>query len=154
MGQLFQFISSQALVESSQDSAHNSSHDGGNGGGDDMLEPRVARLEANVAHIASDVTDIKADLRLSMADLSTLKVDLALAKRDVSDIKSDTGLLKTDFKTITSRLDGVEESIRSFKTTVKASAAVISLALVVFGFIAGPYLAKIATILNALALKS
>jgi len=127
---------------------------GGNGGGDDMLEARVAKLEANVEHIASDTNEIKLNLRVTSSDVAELKTDTALSKRDIADIKADTNSLKQDFITMNAQVSGLNSSINSFKTTIKVSAWVISAAVVVLGAIAGPYLAKIASILNELALKS
>lgn len=127
---------------------------GGNGGGENMLEARVAKLEANVEHIASDTKDIKENLRSTSKDVATLKTDMALSRQDLSGIKGDAGTLKTDLSTLLTRVTDLEKAVNSFKTTIKVSAGIVSGAIVIFGAIAGPYLAKIASILNALALKN
>lgn len=128
---------------------------GGNGGGGgSKMEARVAKLESDVEHIASYTTDIKMNLRKTSSDVSDLKTELALTKRDTSDIKANTDANKAEFEALTTRMKGVEDSINSFKTTVKVGVGVISAAVVVFGVIAGPYLAKIAEIINSLALKN
>lgn len=51
--------------------------EGGNGGGDDMLEARVAKLEANVE-------DIKANLAEARADIRDLRNAFADTRRDVA----------------------------------------------------------------------
>jgi hypothetical protein len=44
---------------------------GGGGGTFDGMEPRVAKLEAAVEHIQSDVSDIKIDIRALRTDART-----------------------------------------------------------------------------------
>lgn len=128
---------------------------GGNGGGGgSKMEARVAKLESDVEHIASDITDIKINLRKMSSDVSDLKTELALTKRDTSDIKTNIDASKAKFEALAIRMKKVEDSINSFKTTVTVGVGVISVAVVVFGAIAGPYLAKIAEIINSLALKN
>jgi hypothetical protein len=48
------------------------------------MEPRVARLEADVGHIQKDVTDIKVDLKSVGKDVSDLKVNQATLTERVS----------------------------------------------------------------------
>lgn len=100
-----------------------------------MLEARVAKLEANVEHIASDTNEIKLNLRVTSSDVAELKTDTALSKRDIADIKFNTSSLKQDFITMNGRVSDLETSINSFKTTIKVSVGVISAAVVVFGII-------------------
>lgn len=47
-------------------------HGGGNGGGDGMLEPRVAKLEADVENIKANLAEARADIR----DLKTLSAEI------------------------------------------------------------------------------
>lgn len=61
--QLIQFPSRSDGVDSSAIPPHTISHGDGNGGGGDMLEARVAKLEANVEDIKSSVAELKADFR-------------------------------------------------------------------------------------------
>ncbi|MFU2145887.1 hypothetical protein ACM55O_06160 [Hafnia paralvei] len=152
MGEVFRFSREDTLVENLSKPPHTVKN--GDGGGNDMLEARVAKLEANVEHIASDTTDIKMNLRKTSSDVSDLKTELALTKRDTTDIKANTDANKANFEVLATRMKEVEDSINSFKTTVKVGVGVISAAVVIFGIIAGPYLAKIAQIINSLALKN
>lgn len=153
MGQIFQFNHGKGHIENEIVRNHNSKNGSGNGGDGGMLEARVAKLEANVEHIASDATEIKQNLKTTSSDVSKLVTDLALSKKDIEDIKTATSSLKQDLANFDGRILTLEKSITSFKTTIKVSAAVISTAVVIFGLIAGPYLAKIASIINSLALK-
>lgn len=57
---------------------------GGGGTYDGMLEPRVARLEADVGHIQRDVADIKDALKGAGKDLTDLKVGSATLTERVS----------------------------------------------------------------------
>lgn len=127
---------------------------GGGGGGSDMLEPRVAKLEAIAEHIASDVTDIKSDGKTMLSDLSSLKTDVALIRRDGDDLRSDSSASRADVASITKRLDEVEKTLSSLTITFKVGCGVLSAAIAVFGYLAGPYLTKIASILNGLAIQN
>ncbi|MCW6569787.1 hypothetical protein [Yersinia ruckeri] len=64
------------LVESFGDRDHTISHDGGNGGGEDMIEARVAKLEA-------DVENIKINLSEARSDIRELKTTAAQTGKDV-----------------------------------------------------------------------
>lgn len=140
-------------------------HSGGSSGGGDMFEARIAKLEATAEHIASDVTDIKSDAKTMLSDLSVVKTDIALIKRDgdslrgelkqsSDDLRSETTALRLDVSDLTKRMVAVEGTISSFTLTIKVGVAVVSAAIVAFGFIAGPYLAKIVSILNGMAIQS
>jgi hypothetical protein len=48
--------------------------------GGDGMEPRVAKLEASVEHIQTDVADIKLDGRAVIAKLDDIKDSIASAK--------------------------------------------------------------------------
>lgn len=72
----------------------------GDGGGDDVLEPRVAKLESHVEHIQRDTTDIKQKLERVADDVSDLKVSMAAlaGRQDAFDIKLDTMDKKSESK--------------------------------------------------------
>lgn len=151
-------------------------HGGGSSGGGDMFEARIAKLEAIAEHTASDVTDIKSDAKIMLSDLSVMKTDIALIKRDgdslraelkqssdslrgelkrsSDELRSETAALRLDVSNLTKRMVAVEGTISSFTLTIKVGVAIVSAAIVAFGFIAGPYLAKIVSILNSMAIQS
>ncbi|HIA5714224.1 TPA: hypothetical protein ACWQQG_000986 [Yersinia enterocolitica] len=64
------------LVEPFSSGDHTLSHDGGNGGGNDMIEARVAKLEA-------DVENIKINLSEARSDIRDLKITAAETGKDV-----------------------------------------------------------------------
>lgn len=97
---------------------------GGSGGGGDM-EARVAKLESDVSYIQRDISEIKLDIR---------------------EIKSDQKILGN-------RIGDVEQEIKTFKTVVKASAAVVSAIIIVGVAIFGTYVNKILEALNGIVLK-
>ncbi|MGP3156886.1 hypothetical protein [Serratia marcescens] len=69
---------------------HNDSHGGGNGGGNDMLEARVAKLEADVENI---------------------KVNLAEARSDIRDLKTITAGTNKDVGVVLQKLVDIDEKL-------------------------------------------
>jgi len=61
---------------------------GGGGGTFDGMEPRVARLEADVEHIKTDVGDIKSDVR-------SLNVLMTEARTNIAVLTERVGVLPT-----------------------------------------------------------
>ncbi|MBF4186953.1 hypothetical protein I1S38_21545 [Serratia ureilytica] len=62
-------------------------HRGGGGGGD-MLEPRVAKLEADVEHIKINMSEVRADVREIKASASDTQRDVAVILQKLVDIDS------------------------------------------------------------------
>lgn len=56
-------ISTREPVEKETELPHTPNHGSGNGGGEDMLEPRVARLESDVSYIRRDIDELKSDVK-------------------------------------------------------------------------------------------
>lgn len=83
---------------------------GGDGGGDNVLEPRVAKLESHVEHIQRDTTDIKQKLERVADDVNDLKVSMAslAGRQDTFDIKLDSMDKKLE-----SKLDAIEKKFES-----------------------------------------
>lgn len=66
-----------APLESSPSNGDTEEHDGGNGGGGSMLEARVAKLEADVENIKTNLSEARADIR-------DLRISLDKTNRDVA----------------------------------------------------------------------
>ncbi|WP_373225189.1 hypothetical protein [Enterobacter cloacae complex sp. ESBL7] len=143
----------RAMVANAITPPHTTEYGSGNGGGGNM-EARVAKLEATIEHIASDVTDIKTEARQISTNVSSLKTDVELIKYDIGTLRTKNEEFSNELKELERKIDAIGTSVNSFKTTMKVSASVLSAAIVVFGVIAGPYLEKIVTILNGMALKN
>ncbi|EOI3527655.1 hemolysin XhlA [Cronobacter dublinensis] len=56
---------------------------GGPTGGDDVLEPRVARLESDVEYIKRDISEIKPDIKSIDSRLSGIENSLSSAKTTI-----------------------------------------------------------------------
>ncbi|EMI7065457.1 hemolysin XhlA [Providencia rettgeri] len=97
---------------------------GGNGGGG-YMEPRVAKLESDVEYI----------------------------KRDIGEIKENIREIQKDQKSLDRRIGDVEQEIRTFKTVVKATGAVVSVIFVACAAVFGTYLSKILDAINGLVLQ-
>ncbi|MCE1480447.1 hypothetical protein LWU78_10800 [Enterobacter hormaechei] len=67
-------------------------HDGGNGGGGNMLEARVAKLEADVENI---------------------KVNLSEARMDIRELTKSSAFIKTDISTALQKLKNIDEKLSS-----------------------------------------
>lgn len=78
---------------------------------------------------------------------------VARLESDVEYIKRDIAEVKLDIKSIDSRLAEIEKSIGSAKTTIKASAAVVSIIFAFCAYIFGNYVSKILDVVNGLVLK-
>lgn len=63
MGQVFSFSDGQKNIDSLQHQPHTPSYGNGGGGGNDMIEARVAKLEADVSYIRRDVEELKTDVK-------------------------------------------------------------------------------------------
>ena len=59
------------------------------------MEPRIAALEANVAHLQVDLSDLKSDVRVMRADISDLKTGLASLTVAVSHLPTKEYIGKT-----------------------------------------------------------
>jgi hypothetical protein len=58
------------------------------GGGGDWTEPRIAKLETDVVHLSSDVSDVRTDFR------EFRNVDFRELRNDVRDIRTSIANLK------------------------------------------------------------
>jgi len=76
------------------------------------VEERVARLEANVEHIRSDISDMKTDVR-RLND-----------KIDAVDQKLTAKIDEVD-RRLTGRIDGVKDSVTSLALTMEKSFAAL-----------------------------
>jgi len=97
MGQVFHFAHPKDKLENDSNHTHTSKYGSGNGGGDDMLEIRVAKLEADVENIKVNLAEAREDIReltkttsATKTDVSVLlqkttEIDAALAKRPTAD---------------------------------------------------------------------
>ncbi|MEY0016023.1 hypothetical protein AB7W42_14850 [Providencia rettgeri] len=67
---------------------------GGVGGGGDM-ESRVARLEASVENIQSNMSDAKSDIRVLTSDVSDIKTTLAVLVQKIDGVTNSISDIKT-----------------------------------------------------------
>lgn len=65
----------------------------GGGGGD--MESRVARLEASVENIQSNMSDAKSDIRLLTSDVSDIKTTLAVLVQKIDGVTNSISDIKT-----------------------------------------------------------
>ena len=93
---------------------------------EDLVETRIARLEADVANIRTDVTELKSDMREVKKDVSDLKVK-------VSDL---AGEMKTMFATLDAKIDRVALQTRLWFLVVLLP-ALVSASNVVFHWVRG-----------------
>lgn len=96
----------------------------GSGGGGDM-EARVAKLESDVEYI----------------------------KRDIGEIKENIKEIKSDQKSLDKRVGDVEQEIKTFKTVVKATGAIVSIIFVACAAVFGTYVNKILDAINGIVLQ-
>ena len=108
-------------------------HDGGNGGGGNMLEARVAKLEADVENI---------------------KVNLSEARMDIRELTKSSASIKTDISTILQKLKDIDEklSTKASKDFVDSKAGdikvwmlgllLLSIAMPIIMFLLNLYLKK------------
>ncbi|MBG6248363.1 MULTISPECIES: hemolysin XhlA family protein [Symbiopectobacterium] len=82
-----------------------------------------------------------------------LEARIARLESDVEYIKRDIGEIKTDVKSVDSRLSRIETGITSMKTTLKATAAVVSAVFVFCAYVFGSYVSKIIEAINNLVLQ-
>ncbi|OAE43152.1 hypothetical protein A7J58_02605 [Enterobacter cloacae] len=61
-------------------------HDGGNGGGGNMLEARVAKLEADVENIKVNLSEARMDIRELTKSSASIKTDISTALQKLKDI--------------------------------------------------------------------
>ncbi|EOZ1378939.1 MULTISPECIES: hypothetical protein [Enterobacter cloacae complex] len=108
-------------------------HDGGNGGGGNMLEARVAKLEADVENI---------------------KVNLSEARMDIRELTKSSASIKTDISTVLQKLKDIDEklSTKASKDFVDSKAGdikvwmlgllLLSIAMPIIMFLLNLYLKK------------
>lgn len=108
-------------------------HDGGNGGGGNMLEARVAKLEADVENI---------------------KVNLSEARMDIRELTKSSASIKTDISTVLQKLKDIDEklSTKASKDFVDSKAGeikvwmlgllLLSIAMPIITFLLNLYLKK------------
>ncbi|MGV2937239.1 hypothetical protein ACIPUA_19780 [Providencia sp. AGC89] len=130
---------------------------GGSGGGGDM-ESRVAKLESDVSHIQRDITEIKLDIREIKSDNKSVLSKIGELERSQSKMSAESNksliekIDNTD-RTLSKRIGDIESEIKTFKTVVKASSAVVSVILIAGAAIFGTYVNKILEALNGIVLK-
>lgn len=61
---------------------------GGGGGTFDGMEPRIAALEAHMAHVQTDVAALKADVKELRTDVSAIKADVSVLKVKIDHLPS------------------------------------------------------------------
>ncbi|MEY0600041.1 hypothetical protein AB7340_20295 [Providencia alcalifaciens] len=66
---------------------------GGSGGGN--MESRVARLEASVENIQSNMSDAKSDIRVLTSDVSDIKTTLAVLVQKIDGVTNSISDIKT-----------------------------------------------------------
>jgi peptidoglycan hydrolase CwlO-like protein len=86
-----------------------------------FMDERMARLEANVEHIQSDVTEIKGDLRQLSAKVDDLKDSMASSR--VETITSIGSLRQEMRESGTSLREENRESVVSLRTEMRESIA-------------------------------
>ncbi|HFG4793923.1 TPA: hypothetical protein ACIVHZ_005000 [Salmonella enterica subsp. enterica serovar Thompson] len=69
-----------------------STHGGGNGGGGAMLEARVAKLEADVENIKTNLAEARSDIRELNKNYASIKTDVSVLLQKTVEI--DTALSK------------------------------------------------------------
>lgn len=68
------------------DDADIGGYDGGNSGGGDMLEARVAKLEADVENIKINLSEARTDIRELTKNSSSMKTDVSTILQKLVDI--------------------------------------------------------------------
>jgi hypothetical protein len=68
---------------------------GGGGGTFDGMEPRVARLEADVEHIKTDIGDIKSDIRSLNVLMTEARTNIATLTERVSHLPTKEFIVKS-----------------------------------------------------------
>ncbi|MEY0302640.1 hypothetical protein AB7W11_12060 [Providencia manganoxydans] len=131
--------------------------DGGSGGGGDM-ESRVAKLESDVSHIQRDITEIKLDIREIKSDNKSVlskigELEISQSKTSAESNKSLIEKIDNTDRSLSKRIGDIESEIKTFKTVVKASSAVVSVILIAGAAIFGTYVNKILEALNGIVLK-
>ena len=134
----------------------NRSNDGSGGGGD--MESRVAKLESDVSHIQRDITEIKLDIREIKSDNKSVlskigELEISQSKMSAESNKSLIEKVDNTDRSLGKRIGDIESEIKTFKTVVKASSAVVSVILIAGAAIFGTYVNKILETLNGIVLK-
>lgn len=78
---------------------------------------------------------------------------VAKLEADVEYIKRDIGEITSDIKSIDGRLAGIEDSVISAKTAVKAFGVAMAGTFTVCTYLFGTYISKMADALNLIVLK-
>lgn len=86
MGEIFKFSDKSKSIDLQHTSSHNREHDGGNGGGGNMLEVRVAKLEADVENIKINLSEARADIREITKNSSSIRTDVSTILQKLVDI--------------------------------------------------------------------
>jgi hypothetical protein len=89
------------------------------------VEERVARLEANVEHIRSDISDIKIDVRRLGDKIDTVDRNLT-TKIDAIDLKLTDKIDAADQR-LSGRIDGLKDSVMSLALTMEKSFAALKI---------------------------
>ncbi|WP_313471252.1 hypothetical protein [Atlantibacter hermannii] len=66
----------------------NTGYDGGSGGGDGMIEARVAKLEADVENIKTNLAETRADVRELTKNYASIKTDVSVLLQKTTEIDS------------------------------------------------------------------
>lgn len=80
------------LEHLSKNPHHNEGSDGGDDGGDGMLETRVAKLEADVENIKTNLLDVRSDVKNLSVTANSTKTDVSVLLQKMTEI--DTALAK------------------------------------------------------------
>ena len=92
------------------------------------MEECVARLEANVEHILSDVSDIKTDVQRSSDKIDAMEQKLTV-KIDALD-RNLTAKIDALDQNLSGRIDDLKDSVTSLALTMQESFAALKIARV------------------------
>ncbi|MBB6117870.1 putative coiled-coil protein SlyX [Rahnella inusitata] len=79
-------ILTREIIEDNESFPHTTSYGDGNGGGDDMLEARVAKLEADVENIKTNIAETRMDIRELTKSTSSIRTDVSTMLQKLVDI--------------------------------------------------------------------
>lgn len=133
MGQVFQLKQKKRPVESDINSDHNHHYGSGGGGGNDMFEARVAKLEADVENIKTNLSEAREDIRELTKNSASTKTDVSIILQKLVDI--DEKLSNKAGK------DFVEKEVNSMKAWL-LGIVLLSFAMPLITFLLNLYLKK------------